>query len=155
MTDLRQKSMILQTHPCKSIDGTQGAKANMTGQTAEDVIYCILKERGYEVRRQVKIGTSIYGSDLTCDFVVNGLPAFEDGLIIESKWQSVSGSVDEKFPYLVQNIRQRFPFPAFVVLGGGGAKAGAIKWLKEQIDGQSLVAVFSFEQFLLWVMEDL
>jgi hypothetical protein len=31
---------------------------------------------------------------------------FSDGLIIECKWQESAGSVDEKYPFVVLNIKK-------------------------------------------------
>ena len=134
---------------------SQGAKANRNGKQAEDTIYCILKERGYLVRRQIKACLSVYEKPIYCDIWVDGIPEFPDGLIIESKWQSVGGSVDEKYVYLATNIMERYPVPAIVVLAGNGASRGAKQWLKNQVDGKQLVAVFSFEEFMQWTMENL
>jgi hypothetical protein len=137
------------------LDGRSGQKAVLTGQQAENLIFEILKMRELDALRQVSVGTSIYGHPLVCDFLVQGLQDFPDGLIIESKWQGSSGSVDEKFPYLERNIVQRYPCPAIVVVCGGGAKPGAIKWLKAQVNGQKLVGVYTLEEFMVWAISNL
>lgn len=139
--------------PCKQAN-SQGSQANKSGQAVEDTIYCVLKERGYTVRRQYPIGQSIYGHNIKVDFFVTGIASFAAGLIIESRWQEVNGSVDEKFPYMVQNIQTVYPYPTIVVYGGGGSKPGAIQWLKSQVGG-NLFAAFSFEEFLIWVIRNL
>ena len=133
----------------------QGRRANKTGNSAEATIYCIFRERGYEIRRHYAIGDSIYKHPLKVDFYIRGLPMFPDGLIIESKWQQTPGSVDEKFAYLVRNIRERYPCPAIIIYGGGGARTGAIEWMKEEVDGKYLFAVFSFEDLLIWLNNNL
>ncbi len=74
---------------------------------------------------------------------------------MESKWQEIGGSVDEKFPYLVDNIYQLYPCPTIIVYGGKGAKRGAIDWLRRQADGTHLVAVLSLEEFLTWTLRNL
>lgn len=74
---------------------------------------------------------------------------------IECKWQGRSGSVDEKFPYLVRNIIETMPEKNHIVVyGGGGAKAGAIRWLKAQESevikyGKSLL-VLNHQEFMNW-----
>jgi hypothetical protein len=155
MSDYTQAVMFgVPAPPCLETVGTQGAKANRAGGTAEATIYCIFKERHYSVRRQVKIGQGIYGTDLRADFLISGLPGFPDGLIIESKWQASTGSVDEKFPYVVSNIRAgKYPCPVIVVLDGGGYKDGAEQWLRSQVDGYKFYAVFSFAELIKWVIE--
>lgn len=128
----------------------QGQKANATGNEAENIISGVLARKGYKVRRQVQLCRSIYGTPLKVDFVVRGVPGFEKGLIVESKWQSAQGSVDEKYPYLVENIRHRYPYPTIVVLGGGAQKPGAEMWLRAQIGGR-LYDVMTLTEFITWV----
>lgn len=149
-----QLSFLLQ-RPCRQVIGTQGKKAVHSGSTAEDVIFCILKERGYQVIRQANVGIDIYGSEAQCDFLVHGVPGMEGGLIIESKWQGSSGSVDQKYPFLVENIMKCYPYPTIIVIGGGGYRHGAFLWLKNQVDGQKLIAVYTFEEFISWAMQTL
>lgn len=123
---------------------TQGAKANKTGDTAEQVIAAVLRSYGIRFEQQKRIGASIYNHEMKVDFY---LPEHE--LIIESKWQDAVGSADEKLPYLVANIRERYPYPAMLVLGGGGWKRGAIEWVRKQVDDK-LIGVMSVEQFMKW-----
>ena len=132
----------------------QGRKANRAGKTVEDVIYCIFKERGYQVERQYDIGHNVYGHNHRCDFYILGVPGFNNGLIIESKWQSVNGSVDEKYPFLVANVKSVYPAPCLIVADGGGMKDGALEWLKGQVDGVKLIAVFSMEELIKWVINN-
>jgi hypothetical protein len=143
--------------PClpKQPKSKQGQQAVTSGRKAEAFIYCILKEAGYTVQRQYLIGLGIYGEALKTDFYVTGLRDFPLGLIIESKWQEKPGSVDEKFPYLVQNIIRCYPCPAIIVYGGKGAREGGLEWLHTQADGQKLLAVFSLEEFLTWTIRNL
>lgn len=146
----------LPASPClPSKKDKQGQKAVKSGQAAEATIFCILKERGYLVERQYLIGQSLYGGDLRADFYVTRIPAFPIGLIIESKWQHSSGSVDEKYPYLITNIKQYYPCPTMIVCGGGGARPLALDYLRRQADGNKLFAVFSFEEFLTWTIRNL
>ncbi|WP_461368398.1 PD-(D/E)XK nuclease superfamily protein [Candidatus Darwinibacter acetoxidans] len=134
---------------------TNGTTANQTGQRAERVIACMLHERGYSFERQVYLGKSIYGHKLYCDFLVSNIPEFPNGLIIESKWQGSAGSADEKFPYLIENVRQVFPCPTVIVIAGGGHRPGAVTWLKAQVDGKKVVAALNLEEFLCWMNKDL
>ena len=133
---------------------TDGSFANKTGSVAERIIACILAERGYKITRQVGIGTSIYNHKIKCDFLISNVPGYPNGLIVESKWQDVGGSADEKFPYLVMNIKERYPCPTIVVIGGDGCKPGAVEWLVNQV-GDKLVAVHSIEEFVSYVNRQL
>lgn len=136
---------------------TQGGRANRHGRTAETIIESVLFDRApnAEIVRQAAIGLTIYGGALVVDLYVLGLPGFLSGLAIESKWQETSGSVDEKFPYLVENIKTCYPCPAIIVTGAKGARPGAIRWLKQQIDGTHLLNVFTLEEFVTWCNRNL
>jgi hypothetical protein len=103
---------------------------------------------------QYPIGQSIYGQPLFADFWVRGAPGFAGGLAIEVKWQQSPGSVDEKFPYLALNIKECYPCPALVIADGGGQRAGALLWLRHQVDA-NLLAVFSLAEFLAWANRNL
>jgi hypothetical protein len=143
-----------------------GTKANYTGKILEDFIEGRLKERGYTYidhkkflpalylgqaiyTRQLVIGKSIYGTDLKSDFVLFHPEKHPDCLAIEAKWQQSSGSVDEKYPFLVVNIQTKYPYKAIILLDGGGYKPQAKVWLKTQI-GNNLLAVFSMSEFSKW-----
>jgi hypothetical protein len=125
-------------------------KANRAGQVAEEILASLLRSIGIIYDRQVTIGRTIYDTDLRVDFVLLNLDAFPKGLVVESKWQDVGGSVDEKFPYLVENIQQRSPLPTIVVVHGGGCREGAVRWLRNHCDGQRLIAVYGLEEFISW-----
>lgn len=133
----------------------QGRRANQNGSFATATIANILRQKRYWPEREWYIGKGIYGQDLRADLYVPDALGFENGLIIESKWQDQGGSVDEKFPYLVLNIKECYPCSTIVIAGGKGARAGAIQWLRSQVDGVSLYAVFSIEEFMSWAMQKL
>lgn len=129
---------------------SQGARANKSGKTAEKTIACVLKENGYIFDTGFRLCESIYGHPLKTDFLIRNVSGFSEGLVIESKWQQKKGSNDEKFPYLVANIKEKFPCPAIVVVDGNGQKAGALRWLREQKDDK-LIEVFSLSEFISYV----
>lgn len=133
---------------------SQGGRANQSGRSAEDVISAILTQHACFFSRQEPIGKGIYKTDLFADFFIRGHARFPNGLIIESKRQDASGSVDEKLPYLVANIRECYPCSTIIVLCGGGFRTGAEQWLKRQIGG-SLLLVFHLEEFLTWCNRNL
>ena len=146
-----------------------GVTANKTGKRLEEFIIYQLVESGYTnierrkwktakyldqpiFTRQLFLCKSIYETDIYGDFVIFHPGKHPNCLVIESKWQQSPGSVDEKLPFLVQNIKERFPIDSVVVIDGGGFKKGAIKWVKSQIGGR-LLDVFSMSDFHKWVNE--
>lgn len=137
----------------------QGKRANEFGSRIEDALAdflrSIAKDRNFEVRTQEFMGTGIYGGDIKADIFITGHAAFPSGLAIESKWQDQSGSIDEKFPYLVANIIHCYKSPVIIVADGGGCREGARRWLKEQVDGQRIVAVHTLAEAYSWAMRNL
>lgn len=80
---------------------------------------------------------------------------------IEAKWQQSSGSVDEKFPYLYLNCLEAMPESEIIIIvDGGGAKAGAINWIRNAVrkklytDEKTVeknIQVFNLTEFIIWV----
>lgn len=66
----------------------------------------------------------------------------EECLVI-TVWQGVGGTVDEKFPFILANaIEQATVYQrVFIVIGGGGASAGAVDWLTRRAMGARRVHV--------------
>ena len=123
----------------------------------------ILRQRGYKqlirekfiaasslkhpfYTQQLDLCSSIYGGKVRCDFVLYHPTKHPDFLIIESKWQQTSGSVDEKFPYLVENIKKQYPYNTLIVIDGGGYKRNALEWMKNQVDDK-LIGVYGMDDF--------
>ncbi len=144
-----------------------GVRANRSSQSLKRFVRRILDDIGYTpvqwrkfdtvcyLRQPVYsenygVGNSIYGHPLSCDFIINHPDKHRDGLIIECKWQQSRGSVDQKFPYAVLNIKQIFPCPAVMILDGEGYGSGAAEWLRSQVDDK-LLHVFSMSEFQTWV----
>ncbi len=155
---------------------TQGGRANQAGRILEINVESILSGHGYfqvgnhvsqdflltanllkkRYAKQVIIGSGIYQTSLKVDFYVVGLPRMPSGLIIECKWQESGGSVDEKFPYLNLNIQTSYPAPTIVVIGGEGMRAGAIQWLRQQVEvNKNLLAVQTLDRFIAWTNQNL
>lgn len=147
---------------------SQGSKANTNGSSLENMVYQYLENKGYQYVKDMKIddqkiglikklmyskhykiGNSIYNRPLYTDVIIYHPEKYPKFLAIEIKWQQSGGSVDEKYPYLVQNIKERFPCDALIILDGGGYKPGALEWLKNQTD-MKLVNVFNLNEFIRW-----
>jgi len=71
--------------------------------------------------------TNIYGCRSTSEFVYSHGPV---AVRIECRRQDVSGSVDEKFPYLLMNAIEAMPENnIWFVVDGNGARKKALEWL--------------------------
>ena len=100
--------------------------------------------------KKYPIKKTIYNTATTCDFAVYHPDKHPNGLSIEARWQQSSGTVDEKYPYLVQNIKLHYSFKTIIILDGGGYRVGAEKWLRDQVDNK-LIAVLNMTEFQKWV----
>jgi hypothetical protein len=144
-----------------------GTKANNTGNALENFVEDLLKRNGYtefinykkqifamrqtvggkQYSKQPWCGESIYGSLRKCDFLVMNQEKFPDSLIIECKWQESTGSVDEKYPFIMLNI-EKIGVPAIVLIDGDGYKKQAFDWLKKQVlPDRALIGVHTMKEF--------
>jgi|SRR6056300_772129 hypothetical protein len=101
---------------------------------------------------QFNLGKNIYKTKQIVDFIITR--ADDTPLVIQAKWQQSKGSVDEKLPFLVINLKEESPFDSLIIIDGGGYRSDAVTWIKEQIDNK-LLGVFSFSEFMIWSNNEL
>ena len=78
--------------------------------------------RGLQVYREVRVGKTIIGKDRCVDiFCVGG--DSQKAFAIECKFQDSQGTVDEKIPYALDDVRA-LPMAGCVVYAGQGFSAG-------------------------------
>ena len=137
---------------------SSGGRANRRGRILERYVRELLDEEHEKVSaarffamrslrqpifaQQVDTGAGIYGRRRLVDFALYHPQRWPDCLVIQCKWQTSSGSVDEKYPYEVENIAHAV-FPTIIVLDGGGYSEGARQWLLAQRGRRNLVDVCS------------
>lgn len=124
-----------------------GTKANKFGKNLEQFIRDKLHANDYEFvpankfcssmilsqpiyTQQFLVGKTIYDTPRKCDFIIYHPEKHPTCLVIESKWQQSKGSVDEKYPFLVENIKIH-PYKTIVIIDGAGYKPKALEWLKK------------------------
>lgn len=129
---------------------TQGRNANRNGREAENIIAGVLERRGIPFTRQYRIGNGIFDTPVAADFYAPSVKPFPNGLIIESKWQQVAGTAEEKLCYLVENIHYCYPCTTVIVIDGDGFRVGALRWLRSQAGHGRLFAVLSLVEFVTW-----
>lgn len=144
-----------------------GKFANQTGQHMERFIEERIVEAGYQYvepalfpamqimnqpiyTKQRVAGKDLYGKDHKVDFELYHERKWVQCLVIESKWQQAGGSVEEKYPFLVQSIR-RIGIPTIIVLDGGGYSPGAKQWLKAQAGSGAVIQVLEMREFQKFV----
>ena len=154
---------------------TQGGQANRSGNTLESTVMATLESKGFEIVRYrdwVKKPDS-YGVELVLrnvpyesmynhrgysEFMVVS-ERYNYRIRVECKWQQTAGSVDEKYPYLYLNCVEQMPENDIIIIAdGGGAKDGAIAWLRmaaeqklyQSADSQKNIQVMNLVEFLIW-----
>lgn len=143
-----------------------GATAGVNGNELESFVENVLVNKGYKFvfrtkfkattyleqpiyAKQFVVSKTIYQTKLQCDFIIYHPEKHPESLVIECKWQQSGGTVDEKYPYLVLNIKTKSPYKTVLLLDGGGYRKNAEKWLREQTD-RKLLHVFNMMEFQTW-----
>lgn len=154
-----------------------GSYANSSGGVLEGLVEFALTKKGFTVVRYKdwKLNPSSYGEELllknvpyeglykhasATEFVLMS-KIYKLNTRIECKWQQVSGSVDEKLPYLFLNCSEKMLEPHIIILlDGGGAKHGAIEWLRDSCEKFNLkessipkrrIDLMNMTEFVQWV----
>ena len=146
----------------------QGAESNLTGSWLETTVELQLKQRHipvfeythdlgnghlfYKTRAVRRVPyTSIYGCHSVSEFVLHHM---ERSVRIECRVQETAGSVDEKFPYLLWNARDRMPEnEVIIILHGEGARRQAVEWLRRECGRieSKRIRVQTLSEFYAWL----
>ena len=151
---------------------TQGYEATHSGKFLEGLVLREFTARGFHFRgfgedqnnldmfaprivvRNAPY-TSLYGCQSRSEFlIIDGSRQIR----VECRWQESSGSVDEKYPYLLRNAVECMPENEVLILhGGDGARRDAIDWLtREAIKIRSKkIYVVNINGFLQWVRREI
>ncbi len=154
----------------------KGSIASNQGRILEKAVETTFQAKGFEIlkyrtweRNKEKYShelllencpfKNIYGHDGNTEFLLKSRK-FDCEIRIECKWQQSNGSVDEKFPYLYLNCIEAMPEKEIIIIAdGGGAKKGAIEWLKNSIEtkkytnknnNNKIIYVFTLTEFIKW-----
>jgi len=154
-----------------------GTTANHSGRTLEGIVRGALTAVGLVPvsHREWQKSPELFGSELLLQNVpydtIYGHRGNTEFLAqskkhnvnarIECKWQQSTGSVDEKFPYLFLNCVNQMKEPLVILLcDGGGAKPGALHWLRhacnsftleEKTKSKRVIELMSTTDFISWV----
>lgn len=101
--------------------------------------------------KNVIVGKNIYDNARKSHLFVFHPEKWPKGLVIEVRWQGVNGTIDEKFPFIVMNIK-RSSYETVVVMGGPNLKPEVSNWVSNQI-GYRLIEVFNPMEFQTWINE--
>ena len=103
----------------------------LTGNQYADLVAAYLVEvygpKGLTIYREVSLGKTIIGKnrrvDVFCLHEESGV-----ALALECKYHSTSGTVDEKIPYAINDLRAMH-IPAWIVYAGDGFSPGVLHML--------------------------
>ena len=123
-----------------------------TGGVLEAMVVPALVQGGYEVQKQVNVGTRLGGGRHVVDAIAakNG-----ERFLVSLKWQQTSGTAEEKVPFeilcLADAVRTGEYSEAYLVLGGEGWKRRAYFMSKEMaglLKDSDKVHVLTLEGFV-------
>lgn len=144
---------------------SQGSKAQRSGKMFENLVCQELEKIGYtkvlnkkfEISKKEEkpiystqynvLESNIYGNAMKCDIIIFHPSKHSDNLIIECKYQKTKGTVDEKIPYLIDNIKDKYPYGTILIIDGEGFREGMFtEYLPNKLGGNFL-EFYSLENF--------
>jgi hypothetical protein len=103
----------------------------MTGTEYANLVAAYISNRfsprGLKVYREVRVGKTIIGKDRCIDVFCVSEDA-QKAFAIECKFQDSQGTVDEKIPYALEDVRS-LPMAGCVVYAGSGFSSGVLHML--------------------------
>jgi hypothetical protein len=163
--------MVLTLSALSTAQATDGLEANISGARFSGDVRRELKlhgflvitpseyERGkqqsYSDKRRVALTNtpyeSIYNHDARMEFLLI-MKGYARDILVQAKRQRVSGSVDEKLPYIYLNALKNLPERATLfVYDGTGWKKGGIKWMRAKAKEHDGLYVMKFDEFKKWL----
>ena len=141
---------------------SNGLHAHQSGKRLENYVAEVLDDLGYNrvqsklffdlkdqaenpiYARQCFAGTSLYDSRRRVDIILYHPKKWTDCLVIQCKWQSEKGTVDENYPFEVLSINKN-PYPTIIVLES--YRPASKEWLRSQAGKGNLLQVCSLGEF--------
>lgn len=136
----------------QSSDEESGRRANRNGKYFEEIVEQHIQKKGFVYwdkkgkkpekwySRQYQVGLNLVKRPTRADFILNG------DIIIECKWQSSSGTVDEKLPFTMMNLIH-IKKPSIMILDGGGCRPEMVDYLHGMSKGSQNVVLCNLRQF--------
>lgn len=133
-------------------DSEAGRKANLNGKDFENTIELRIQQRGYTLwngkgsepvrwyKKQAVVGKNLIGRNHRLDFVLSS------GTLIEVKWQSSQGSVDEKYLWTITNLASHGD-RAIMILDGGGCRPAMEDFLRDIASRSENLTVCNLSEF--------
>lgn len=152
---------------------TQGKSATKTGRILESQVCSVFKGSGFKFidsrevltlithgddmnlfgekwyTTQIAIERNLYKAKFKSDLFVFHYDVWPVGIHIECKYQGMGGSVDEKYVFTVQSLKN-LKAPSLLLVTGGGARNCAIEWIRSQ-ETKRFKFCASLDQFNNWI----
>ena len=132
------------------LDDSQGKRAIVAGHKFRDRIAGILSGAGYPVEREVFYGKTEFGDRMRADLIIHKIAWF-DRLVIETKWQSSSGTVNKSVVHDAARMARYSPLPCIMVYGGPSHSRIALHLAAMQVGG-NLIEILNTEE-LHWRLD--
>lgn len=153
--------------PLNFDDLSQGGRLtpHMAGRIGEDSVEGVLKRLGIEYQTQFIAPFIGWGKSKQSrvDFKIAAFDAspLERGFYLEVKWRNRQISADDNLTALLHNIEAWYDLPTLVLYDGEGSVTEAYATVRHQMDqkrrklGDKLLAVMTFNEFVLWAQTQL
>lgn len=105
----------------------------------------ICEAQGMAYRRRVEVGKTPYKMPFKVDLMLDGLPAYPQGLAVIGRWQEGSGTADQKLPFLLLCV-SRCRVKAVIVLDGEGWSQGVWDYMNAR-EGDYYRGVMTVSEF--------
>ena len=92
--------------------------AVQSGNELRDRVAILAHDLGLDVRREVRVGRRLWGSERKIDLVLTHRES-RRSIGLECKWQEKAGSAEEKIPATLADITA-WPIPGLIVFSGTG-----------------------------------
>jgi len=115
----------------------------------EQVMKAILETKFASVDPHFKSSDiGLFGNKIRYDFLIADYAGKE--LVIEAKYQRVTGTTDQKIVFAVEQIKQCHSVDTILIICGPGWGKGAKTWAAAQVGGR-LMDVMLLEDFIVWL----
>ena len=141
---------FLISHGYQELDSVERKELNRDIKEGYDPVEA-LSDYGPKVFCQQVAGyRTLYGKRHKHDFLAYDKSKHKKGLVIEMKWQTARGSVDEKLPFIVYSFKRLSVSTALLVMDGGGIRQVAVDWAVNESDGkfQAFPSIGAFSRWL-------
>lgn len=155
----------------------QGQKACKTGAMLENIIESMLISSGFQKVQEKKLPIfdliekfdgekwfsrqyrgliGEYGDAVSVDFLVCDPQKYQSGLAIEVKYQKVAGSVDEKYPYIMLNMKKwnSQGIKSALFFEGNGYRESALNWCQSHAN-EDITVLEGTTNIMEWIYSNL